>query len=104
MNWKSILILLVSLWAAGALAAADGAWLARVPVTEHGKANPYDGKPDAVAAGRNIYEEHCGRCHGENAEGTKKRPSLKSERVQQLATVGDLHWLLVNGNLKSLHG
>ena len=81
-------------------AVADGAWLSRVPPSEHEKTNPFAGQQDAIAAGRNVFEEHCGRCHGENAEGTKKRPTLKSQRVQQEATPGDLHWLLVNGNMK----
>ena len=83
-----------------AFAAADGAWLARVPGKDHERSNPYQGQTDAIAAGRRIYEEHCLHCHGENAEGTKKRPPLRSERVQQQATPGDLHWLLFNGNMK----
>jgi mono/diheme cytochrome c family protein len=32
--------------------------------------------------------------------GKGKRPSLRSERVQNDATPGDLHWLLVNGSLQ----
>ena len=91
---------LVLLSAATLFATADGAWLARVPASDHQKTNPYEGKPDAIAAGRNIFEEHCAKCHGQNAEGVKKRPSLRSERVQRQATDGDLHWLLVNGSMK----
>jgi mono/diheme cytochrome c family protein len=93
-------LVLVLLFAAMLFASANGAWLARVPASDHEKANPYEGQADAIAAGRNIFEEHCAKCHGENAEGRKKRPSLRSERVQQQATVGDLHWLLVNGSMK----
>ncbi len=70
-----------------------------VPAKDHDRKNPYEGQADAVAAGRFVYEDHCSKCHGENAEGTKKRPSLRSARVQQEATEGDLHWLLVNGNM-----
>jgi len=91
---------LVLLSAATLFATADGAWLARVPASDHQKSNPYEGKPEAIAAGRNIFEEHCAKCHGQNAEGVKKRPSLRSERVQRQATDGDLHWLLVNGSMK----
>jgi len=79
---------------------ADGAWLAKVPPSDHEKTDPYQGRPDAIAAGRNIFEEHCAKCHGENAEGVKKRPSLRTARIQQQATEGDLHWLLVNGRMK----
>jgi len=78
---------------------ADGSWMRHVPAKDHDRKNPYAGQADAVAAGRLIFEDHCAKCHGENAEGTKKRPSLRSARVQQEATEGDLHWLLVNGNM-----
>ncbi len=81
------------------LAAADGSWLKRVPARDHEKINPFRDQPEAIAAGRRIFLDRCSHCHGENAEGTKKRPPLKSPRVQQQATEGDLHWLLVNGNM-----
>ena len=93
-------LFLALLSAATLFATADGAWLAKVPASDHQKTNPYQAQPDAIAAGRNIFEEHCSKCHGENAEGRKKRPSLRSQRVQQQATEGDLHWLLVNGSMK----
>ena len=82
-----------------AFGAADGIWLKKVPAKDRERKNPYEGRTDAIAAGRLVYEEHCSKCHGENADGTNKRPSLKSARVQQEATEGDLHWLLVNGNM-----
>ncbi len=93
-------LLLVLLSAVTLFATADGAWLAKVPASDHQKTNPYQGQPDAIAAGRNIFEEHCAKCHGQNAEGVKKRPSLRTARIQQQATEGDLHWLLVNGSMK----
>jgi mono/diheme cytochrome c family protein len=80
--------------------AADGSWLKGVPSRDHEKGSPYHGQADAIAAGRKIFLDRCAQCHGENAEGTRKRPALKSERVQQEATEGDLHWLLVNGNMR----
>jgi len=82
-----------------AFGVADGSWMRHVPAKDHDRKNPYEGQADAVAAGRLVFEDHCSKCHGENAEGTKKRPSLRSARVQQEATEGDLHWLLVNGNM-----
>jgi mono/diheme cytochrome c family protein len=39
---------------------------------------------------------HCAECHGANADGGKKGPSLRAEDVQQ-ATPGALFWLLTNG-------
>ena len=78
---------------------AKGEWLKRVPASEHSKTNPFEGQPDAVAGGRRVFLSHCSRCHGENAEGTKKRPPLHSDRVQHEATAGDLYWILTNGNM-----
>jgi len=93
-----LVVLLVFSSTLALLATSNGAWLANVPQHDREKVNPYHDQPDAVAAGRRIFVDHCAHCHGTDAEGTKKRPSLKSTRVQQEATDGDLHWLLVNGN------
>jgi mono/diheme cytochrome c family protein len=82
------------------VAVGDGAWLTAVPAREHTKINPFKDQQDAISAGRRVYVDHCLHCHGENAEGTKKRPALRSDRVQQQATEGDLHWLLVNGSMR----
>ena len=91
----------VLLFAGTLFAVADGSWLKNVPVRDHERRSPYrDEAADAVAAGRRVYVDRCAHCHGRNAEGTKKRPPLTSARVQQQATEGDLHWLLVNGNLR----
>jgi mono/diheme cytochrome c family protein len=94
------LVMLLGLSAVLVFATADGAWLAKVPAGDHQRTNPYGSRPDAIAAGRNVFEEHCTKCHGQNAKGVKKRPSLRTERIQRQATVGDLHWLLVNGSMK----
>ena len=96
----ALALLAVVLPAAFLFGAGDGSWLRNVPVRDHEKASPYHDQPDAIAAGRRIFVDRCSHCHGENAEGTKKRPPLKSGRVQQQATEGDLHWLLVNGNMR----
>ena len=93
------LILTILSFAVLVFGVADGSWLKHVPAKDHDRKNPYEGQADAVAAGHLVYEDHCSKCHGENAQGTKKRPPLRSARVQQEATEGDLHWLLVNGNM-----
>jgi len=82
-----------------AFGVADGAWLKNVPERDHRRINPYRGQPNAIAAGRRVFLDHCAQCHGEDAQGTKKRPALRSSRVQREASEGDLHWLLVNGNM-----
>jgi mono/diheme cytochrome c family protein len=99
MNRARIVYLLPVFVAILAFAAADGTWMKKVPAKEHERQNPYAGQRDAVAAGRLVFEDHCSKCHGADAQGTSKRPSLRSARVQEEATEGDLHWLLVNGNM-----
>jgi mono/diheme cytochrome c family protein len=99
--WLLPVTLLLSSLAFGGTV-GDGAWLKRVSPEDHDKANPYTGQPDAIPAGRRVFLGHCSHCHGENAEGNKKHPALTSDRVQQQATDGDLHWLLVNGSMS--HG
>jgi mono/diheme cytochrome c family protein len=78
--------------------AADGSWLRHVPDADRQRVNPYAGQADAVAAGKRLFEDHCAKCHGSDALGRGKRPSLRSDRVQY-ATDGEIFWLLKNGNL-----
>jgi mono/diheme cytochrome c family protein len=80
-------------------AAADGSWLKHVPEADRRRTNPYAGQADARAAGAHLFAGHCAQCHGSDALGRGKHPSLRSERVQQQATDGDIFWLLRNGNL-----
>ena len=74
----------------------DYAELAKAPEKARSKANPLETDPDAVAAGRKLFEGHCAECHGDTAEGGKKGVSLRAEEVQQ-ATPGTLFWILTNG-------
>lgn len=78
--------------------AADGSWLQRVPDADRRRANPFAGQTVAIAAGGRMFDDHCAKCHGEDALGHGKRPSLRSDRVQH-ATDGEIFWLLRNGNL-----
>lgn len=82
-------------------AAANGAWLAKVPQADQAHLNPYAGSRDAVASGRILYQENCAKCHGENAEGRHGRPSLRSGLLQH-ATDGDIAWIIKNGQI--FHG
>ncbi|HKV80483.1 MAG TPA: c-type cytochrome [Candidatus Sulfotelmatobacter sp.] len=70
--------------------------LAKVPAKAAGRQNPLEADPEAAAAGAKLFELHCAECHGANADGGKKGPSLRAEEVQQ-ATSGALFWLLTNG-------
>ena len=70
--------------------------LAKAPEKTRSKRNPLDNDPDAIAAGKNLFERHCAECHGDAAEGGKKGPSLGAEEVQN-STPGAIFWLLTNG-------
>lgn len=70
--------------------------LSKVPAKAAVRRNPLESDPDSVAAGGKLFERHCAECHGANADGGKKGPSLRAEEVQQ-ATPGALFWLLTNG-------
>lgn len=70
--------------------------LAKAPGKARGRLNPLENDREAVAAGRNLFEQHCAQCHGESAEGGKKGPTLRVAEVQQ-APPGAIFWLLTNG-------
>lgn len=94
----SILLCLLAVSGAAAAATADGSWLRSVPEAARTQPNPLAGDPEAPAAGEKLYRHDCASCHGADARGRGKRPSLHSVRVHD-ATDGELQWLLTNGNL-----
>ena len=79
-------------------AAADGSWLKKVPLADRERVNPFAGKPDAAAAGENLFRNNCAKCHGVNAEGKGSRPSLRSARLAA-ATDGEIAWIIKNGQM-----
>jgi mono/diheme cytochrome c family protein len=70
--------------------------LAKAPQKARVKRNPLEKDPDAPAAGRNLFEQHCSECHGNLAEGGRKGPSLRAAQVQN-ADPGAIFWILTNG-------
>jgi mono/diheme cytochrome c family protein len=84
--------------AAAMCLAADGSWLKKVPEADRARVNPVAGQEEAIAGGKRVFEDHCAKCHGPDALGRGKRPSLRSERIQN-AKDGEIFWLLKNGNL-----
>ena len=70
--------------------------LAEAPEKARQRKNPFEGDPQAVAAGGKLFQQHCVECHGEKAGGTSKAPSLLREEVQA-STPGALFWILTNG-------
>jgi mono/diheme cytochrome c family protein len=94
------IMLAVALISASAMcfAAADGAWLKKVPQSDRERMNPFAGQPDAAAAGENLFRNNCAKCHGANAQGKGSRPSLKSDRLAA-ATDGEIAWIVKNGQM-----
>ena len=82
--------------AAGTIKESTYAALADAPEKARERKNPFEGDPQAMAAGGKLFEQHCAECHGMKAGGTRKGPSLLREEVQQ-ATPGTLFWILSNG-------
>src|ERR1700690_4415245 len=84
--------------AAAVCLAAEGSWLKRVPDVDRKRVNPMAGQAEAIAGGKRMFENHCAKCHGADALGQGKRPSLRTDRVQHAAD-GEIFRLLRNGNL-----
>ena len=70
--------------------------LSQAPAKASARPNPLEKDPDAVAAGAKLFSLHCAECHGEEANGGRKGPSLRVDEVQK-ATSGTLFWVLTNG-------
>jgi len=74
--------------------------IANIPQKARSKTNPVEKNPDATLAGRKLFEQHCAECHGENANGTKRGPSLNVPQLEQ-ASSGELFWIITNGVVRS---
>jgi cytochrome c oxidase cbb3-type subunit III len=98
-RYRALAFLFIAVVAVAEVKVADGAWLGKVPGKDREKANPFHDQEDAAAAGKRLFTDHCAPCHGKEALGDKKHPSLRTERVQQRATDGELHWLISNGDM-----
>jgi len=70
--------------------------LTKAPEKYQNRVNPLASDPEAATAGRILFEEHCEDCHGRQATGGRKAPSLRAKEVQEAAP-GTLFWILTNG-------
>lgn len=70
--------------------------LSKAPQRARALRNPFDGDAVAMTAGRKLFLRHCAECHGKDADGGNKAPSLRVDEIQQ-ATPGTLFWILTNG-------
>ncbi|MGH9711993.1 MAG: c-type cytochrome [Candidatus Acidiferrales bacterium] len=72
--------------------------IAQAPLASRDWQNPYEGQPDAIAAGKKLFLQHCAECHGRDARGRGHAINLRSPGVQN-AMPGELVWFLRSGNL-----
>ena len=70
--------------------------IGKAPEKARAKPNPLEKDPDAVRAGRVLFEQRCAECHGDKATGGKKGPSLRAPEIQN-AEPGAVFWILTNG-------
>jgi len=81
-------------------AAGDGLWRTKVPDKDRARQNPFAGNASAQAAGARLFKQNCASCHGDDANGKDRHPSLLSDRVRS-STPGELQWLLTNGSMRN---
>lgn len=70
--------------------------IGKAPEKARGKPNPLEKDPDAVRAGRILFAQRCRECHGDDATGGKKAPSLRVAEIQN-AEPGAVFWIITNG-------
>lgn len=80
---------------------ADSAYseIQKAPEKARAKRNPLEKDPDAVAAGRVLFEQRCAECHGDNGAGSQKAPGLRAREIQD-AEPGAIFWILTNGVIR----
>lgn len=99
---RALLWTLLFLGAVGIAVAATQVPWAGISNRDHERKNPLAGKSEAVAAGAQLYRDHCQECHQADARGDgQKKPSLRTGEISS-ATDGDLEWFLRQGDLR--HG
>ena len=73
--------------------------LVKVPAKAQSKPNPLENDPEAVAAGAKLFGERCSGCHGKDAAGARRGPSLLIKTTQE-ASPGAIYYVLTNGVIR----
>jgi len=76
----------------------DTSWVA--PATEAARVNPLAGRADVLPGGSRLFHQRCSMCHGDDARGTPRGPSLTKPSVQRQSD-GALFWKISSGNTRS---
>jgi mono/diheme cytochrome c family protein len=80
--------------------AAHDAHFDMAPASYGEMTNPYQGKPEAAAAGRKLFGQNCAQCHGNNLQGIGPAPALDTESVRNTKP-GKLFWFISTGLVSS---
>ena len=94
--------LILSAWVCNA---ADAGWMKHVSETDRARTNPYAKQADAIAAGSRLFQDHCAKCHGEDALGRGKKPSLRTRRcnsVGELLLLASVNCSLICSSIKGI--
>lgn len=73
--------------------------LSQVPQKAADRVNPYQGNRMAARAGFKLYRRYCAECHGDDARGHHRGPSLLTPEVRD-ASSGQIFWVLTNGAVR----
>lgn len=60
--------------------------------------NPVSGDPNAIAAGRNLYEENCAECHGDDGSGDIGPSLVDNIMVNVEGDLSDAHYFVIISN------
>lgn len=71
-----------------------------IPEKARVKTSPLLTDPSSVAAGRKLYEDHCGVCHGATGQGTGLAPNLMANGDVMSATPGEVFFVITNGVIR----
>jgi glucose/arabinose dehydrogenase len=67
------------------------------PDSAKAQKNPFEGKQDAVDAGKALYARNCLACHGKAGKGTGNVPSLVDGKLTGVAS-GEVFWFITKGD------
>jgi len=62
--------------------------------------NPYAGQAAAVQAGKTLFEQKCGTCHGKTGKGTGNIPELDADPTKS-ASAGEIFWFITKGSVEN---
>ena len=73
--------------------------LTKVPEKARARRNPLQPDVDSVAAGKKLFDQHCSECHGLDARGGMRGPSLCVIEVKK-SSPGAQFFVLTNGVIR----